>query len=370
MFSFRARWAFLIVFLTNAYAAVDVSRTFVLLRDGEQLSASAAAELESKVGKKPNDLENRLRLLSYYAGQQGSRDVEPIRVARARHVMWLIRNEPKAAVFDVATRVYAIQPTGGALADPAGFQATKEAWQRQLSEHPRDNELKRNAATFLDIHEPTLVEALLKSTGDDRWLGQVYAKSILGIVASDYKTSDPVSASDERRNSEFARHAQAELENSNNAALLGGAGFTLNRDGGFLYADGKLDWDYVPLAKRLLEKAERIDPANKDAFSVLPELPKRGERLPVTIRLGGAQLEKSLKKRVDPIHPSGVPSANAPVRLNVLVGLDGTVMRAVAVEGPVALRDAATVAVKQWVFSPTSINGKPVYILSVLDLLF
>jgi hypothetical protein len=83
MFSFRARWAFLVVFVANAYAAVDVSRTFVLLREGEPLSASAAAELENKVGKKPNDLGNRLRLLSYYAGQQGSSDVEPIRAARA-----------------------------------------------------------------------------------------------------------------------------------------------------------------------------------------------------------------------------------------------------------------------------------------------
>jgi hypothetical protein len=53
----------------------------------------------------------------------------------------------------------------------------------------------------------------------------MYAKSILGLVASDYKASDPVSTSDERRTSELARHALAELGNSNNAALLGGAGF-------------------------------------------------------------------------------------------------------------------------------------------------
>jgi len=98
----------------------------------------------------------------------------------------------------------------------------------------------------------------------------VYAKAILGIVASDYKTSNPALASDEGRSSEFAQHALKELENSRNASLLGGAGFTLNRDGGFLYSKAKLDWDYVPLANKLLKKTEQIDPANTDSFSVVP----------------------------------------------------------------------------------------------------
>ncbi|MFN9457475.1 MAG: energy transducer TonB [Acidobacteriota bacterium] len=356
--------------LAHAYATVDVDRTFALLREGEQLNAAAAAALESKVGRKPNDLENRLRLLSYYAGQQSSSDIDPIRAARARHVLWLIQNAPKASVFDLATRVYALQPTGGPLADPAGWQAARQAWQRQLSAHPQDTPLKRNAATFLEILDPAMVEAILKSTGDDRWLGQLYAKSILGIEATDYKTSDPVSTSDAIRNSDFARHALAELENSPNPALLGGAGFTLNRDGGLLYADGKLTWDYVPLAKRLLEKAGQIDPANQDSFSVVPQLPKRGQRLPITVRLGGALLEKSLRKRVDPVRPAGLQSAGSAVRLNVLVDLDGTVLRAVAVAGPAPLRPAALDAVKKWVFAPTSIQGKPVYVAAILDLLF
>lgn len=365
----RAVSALLFISAMDVRAAVDVSRTFTLLREGEQLSSTAAVELENKVGKKPNDLENRLRLLSYYAGQGGSDDAPKIRAARARHILWLIQNEPNAAVFDVATRVYAIQPNGGPFADIAEFQAAKEAWQRQVSAHPKDNKIKRNAATFLELHDPDLVETLLKSTGDDRWLGQVYAKAVLGIVASDYRTSDPVLTSEERRNSGFAKHALVELESSNNAAMLGGAGFTLCRDGGFLYADNKLEFDYVPLAKKLLSKAEQIDPTNKDAFSVVPELPKRGERPPVTIGLGGAQLEKSLKKRIDPVRPPGVKQASAPVRLNILVGLDGSVVRTVAVDGPTELRDAAAAAVKQWVFSPTLIKGRPVYILSVIDLL-
>ena len=370
MLWFRASLALCVTLLSSAHAAIDIGRTSALLREGERFSASTAAELEAKIGKKPNDLENRLRLLSYYAGLQTSDDIQRIRAVRARHVLWLIRNEPKAAIFDIATRVYSIQPAGGALADPVEFQAAKEAWQRQVSEHPNDNKIKRNAATFLDIHDPVVTEALLKSTGDSRWLGQVYAKAILGIAASDYRTSDPVLTTDESRNSDFAKRALSILEASNNAEMLGGAGFTLCRDGGFLYADAKLDWDYVPLAKRLLARAEEIDPSNRDAFSVVPELPKRGDRPAVTVRLGGAQLEQNLKKRIDPVRPAGVARTNAPVRVNVLVGQDGTVVRAVAFDGPVELRSAAIIAVKQWLFWPTPMNGKAVYVLSVIDLSF
>lgn len=370
MFSFRFVLLLILLFSAGSSAAVDLNRTFTLLREGEQLSAATAADLESKVAKKPSDLENRLRLLSYYAGQQGADDVQKIRASRAAHVLWIIRNEPKAAVFDISTRVYAIQSSGGPLADAPQFQAAKEAWESQIAAQPRDNEIKRNAATFAEIGDPAKAESLLKSTGDDRWLGQVYAKAILGIVASDYRTSDPVLTSEDRRNSEFARHAREELEKSMNAAMLGGTGFTLCRDGGMLYADGKLDWDYTPLAKKLLNTAEQINPANMDVFSVVAELPKRGERPPITLRIGGAQLEKSVKKRVDPIRPPGAPPGREPVRLNLLIGLEGSVARAVAIGGPPALRDAAVAALKQWIFSPTSISGKAVYVISTIDLLF
>lgn len=308
--------------------------------------------------------------MSYYAGQQASSDVERIRAARIRHALWIIRNEPKAVIFEVGTRVYAVQPVGGPLADPQEAQTAKEAWASQLAAHPRDVSIRQNAATALDLSDPAMVEGLLKSLGNQRWLGQHYAKAILGIVATDYRTSDPALATEERRNSEFARHAREVLENSTNAAMLGGAAFTLCRDGGMLYSDGKLDWDYTPLAKKILSTAERVAPSNQDVFSVVPELPKRGERPPVTVRLGGAQLEKSARKRVAPARPSGATSGQVAVKLNILVGLNGSVVRAIAIEGPPDLHAPAVAAIKQWSFAPTMIGGKPVYVLSSLALAF
>lgn len=73
---------------------------------------------------------------------------------------------------------------------------------------------------------------------------------------------------------------------------------------------------------------------------------------------------------MDPIRPPVVASTGGPVKVNVLVGLNGAVLRAVAVEGPVALRAGARAAVRQWVYSPTLLNGKPVYVLSSISLTF
>jgi hypothetical protein len=148
----RSRWRLYILAAAAAIparAAVDLNRTLALLREGERLTPAAAQELERKLAKKAGDLENRLRLLAHYAGPRGGEDLAAIRAARSAHALWLIENEPKAAVFNYATRVYALQPEGGPLADPAAFAAAKAAWEKQLTAHPGDADLKRNAATYL-----------------------------------------------------------------------------------------------------------------------------------------------------------------------------------------------------------------------------
>jgi TonB family protein len=161
------------------------------------------------------------------------------------------------------------------------------------------------------------------------------------------------------------------VESSNNPVMLGGAAFTLCRDGGILYADGKLDWDYTPLAKVLLAKGEQLDPTNLDVFSVVPELPHRGERPAPTLRAGATET-KNLRSRVDPVYPPAAQAAGiqGAVAVNILVGLDGHVVRAAATSGPDQLREAAAAAVRQWDYKPTSLNGKPVYILTRATLNF
>lgn len=198
--------------------------------------------------------------------------------------------------------------------------------------------MNRNAASALDIYDPEMVEKLLTATGDARWLGQLYGRAVLGVTAWEEKTGNPVATSEERRNTAFAKHAREVLAQSRSAAMLGGAALALCRDGGLLYANGKLDWDYSALAKPLLKTAEMLDPANPDVFTTVAEKPRRGVAPAVTVRMGGNSTMQMLRKRVDPVLLPNVDPRGQAVRLLVLIGLDGKVVKARAVYGPAALR--------------------------------
>lgn len=362
--------ALAVVACGGALAAVDVKQTLALLEEGERLTTPAVAELERKIEQEPRDLEGRLRLLAYYSGAVGASEPERARAARARHVVWLVEHEPKAAVFELATRVYAIQPAGGALADEAGFQAMRAAWAKQVAARPDDAQVKRNAASALDVHDPETVEKLLTAIRDERWLGQLYARAVLGVAAWEERTGAAVLTSEERRNGAFAQRAREAVGRSRSGALVGGAALALCRDGGLLYANGKLDWDYSPLAKEWLKAAERLDPSNPDVFATVAEKPRRGVAPPVTVRMGGNNTAQMLRKRVDPVVLPNVDARGQVVRLLVLIGLDGKVAKARAVEGAAALRRACEDAVKEWRYSPVSLGGGPVYVLTSVEFKF
>jgi outer membrane biosynthesis protein TonB len=48
------------------------------------------------------------------------------------------------------------------------------------------------------------------------------------------------------------------------------------------------------------------------------------------------------------------------VRLRVLVGTEGTVRGAEAIDGPMVLRDSARRTAGRWIFKPAMSRGKPV----------
>jgi protein TonB len=78
---------------------------------------------------------------------------------------------------------------------------------------------------------------------------------------------------------------------------------------------------------------------------------------------GASQLQQAtVVKRVSPVYPAIAQRANAAgtVRLTAIVGTDGKVKRVVVNSGNPLLQQAAADAVKQWVYNPTLLNGKPV----------
>jgi hypothetical protein len=94
--------------------ARDFRSTQELLKKGASLTAPDAAKLEERVKEKPDDDEARIQLLSYYAGPQPAADLPAVKAARARHILWLIANDPKdgLGLFPAGTGVYRMHCAG------------------------------------------------------------------------------------------------------------------------------------------------------------------------------------------------------------------------------------------------------------------
>ena len=77
-----------------------------------------------------------------------------------------------------------------------------------------------------------------------------------------------------------------------------------------------------------------------------------------------------------PQGPASIPNspsdsgAQGEVVLTAIIGVDGKVKDVKVLEGHPLLRNAAVAAVKQWVYKPTLLNGKPVQLESRISLNF
>jgi protein TonB len=91
-----------------------------------------------------------------------------------------------------------------------------------------------------------------------------------------------------------------------------------------------------------------------------------------TIVLGGNVLEGKLLKRVIPVYPRLAVNAriSGTVRLMGVIGRDGLVRELRVVDGPALLIGAALDAVRQWVYSPTYLNGEAVEVMAPIQVNF
>jgi hypothetical protein len=201
-----------------------------------------------------------------------------------------------------------------------------------------------------------------------RYLGTNAATILLGVTARDFGTGEPLAADPKVRETPWALQVMAELEQSADPQFIGGAGFWLARDGALLWNRGYADWDYSPLAKNLLARARVLEPTRLDWFYANPELPKAGEQRGLgQIRIGGSVIAAKNVRMVKPDVPPDLRAVKGNVSLDVAVGLDGHVLKAIPLKGPAALYEISVKAVEQWVYQPTTINGTPVIVLTAVD---
>ena len=98
--------------------------------------------------------------------------------------------------------------------------------------------------------------------------------------------------------------------------------------------------------------------------------PPPDERKPV--RPGGKIEPPRIVRRVQPVYPviAQTSRVQGTVVIEALIGTDGRVRNAVVMRGRDVLNDAALTAVRQWVFTPTRLNGEPIEVIMTVSVVF
>ena len=93
---------------------------------------------------------------------------------------------------------------------------------------------------------------------------------------------------------------------------------------------------------------------------------------PQRIRVGGGVQECNLITKVDPVYPQLAYQARiqGTVRFQVIVSADGHMQSVQLVSGHPLLVQAARDAIQQWVYRPTLLNGRPVEVVTTVDVNF
>ncbi len=73
----------------------------------------------------------------------------------------------------------------------------------------------------------------------------------------------------------------------------------------------------------------------------------------------------ALTSKVDPVCPEAASKQGmqAAVRLDAIIGKDGHVQSVESIRGNPVLADSARLAVMQWVYRPTLLNGEPIEVV-------
>jgi protein TonB len=93
---------------------------------------------------------------------------------------------------------------------------------------------------------------------------------------------------------------------------------------------------------------------------------------PQQIRVESTLQAANLIKKVVPVYPLLAKSAGVEgmVRFTALIGKDGKIRNLKLISGPSPLVDAASEAVKRWVYRPTLLNGQPLEVITDINVNF
>jgi hypothetical protein len=232
------------------------------LFEGRQFTSAQATAAESAIQANPDDWQDRVRLLGYYARQLSSNN-DTAQAARVQQILWLIEHHPELSVLRSPD---AAIPFPSGTASTAGIDDAKQAWRQALATHSDDARVLANAAWFFRITDKDqsielLRRAVLINPRDQMLadqLGREYAVALLGVTALDPSGRavrfDPVEA-----NSALAQTARSELQHSSQAAVLYAAGSLLTEHRTDVMNSGRAE-DPGAFGASLIERAKALTP--------------------------------------------------------------------------------------------------------------
>lgn len=357
--------------IAPCFAARDYKEIGKLREEGASLSSQQVEELEKKIAQKPKDEESRIRLLSYYATHLPATDAG--KADRVKHILWVVDHDPKDGwgLMGGGANMALGVPCMGPGAYPQGYQQVADAWFNAAGKMPGEKPIRAQVVAQSEYCEPQRVERLLRDMDDQAGLARIYSHAVLGMTGASPGSGVPVTTA-ERRQSAFATRARQKLEEGGEHDFAVTGAVELLFQGARLWAAGQLDWDYTALGKILYDRAIQMDPQDFGLATVPLSLPKPGDEPARVLRVGGNVQAQNLIRKVTPDYPMAAKAAGirGTVRLVALLDLDGTVLRLRVQEGPPELVQPATDAVRQWVYKPTLLNGKPCYIVTPIDVNF
>lgn len=90
------------------------------------------------------------------------------------------------------------------------------------------------------------------------------------------------------------------------------------------------------------------------------------------VRIGGDLQQAKLVRDVRPIYPvlARRGRIEGVVRIQAIIGKDGSVDKVEPISGHPVLQQAAMDAVRQWRYKPTTLNGEAVEVVTTIDVVF
>jgi TonB family protein len=120
------------------------------------------------------------------------------------------------------------------------------------------------------------------------------------------------------------------------------------------------------------ENSYRIQIGTADARSAAMRTEVSANGTPGRIKVGGNVQQARLVMQPKPVYPPAAKEARIQgvVKLDAVIGLDGTVRQLEVISGHPLLVPAALDAVKQWVYQQTLLNDNPVEVATQIDINF